>query len=437
MADYFKWDEKKERLALFAALALGFVLRASYVVNVNLPPHNDMAEWDKARLSIINSLPYTANWTPLYPAVLALITKVFGESYVVLNLANAVFSIITCYYIFLSAREIFGKRTAYLALLFSAVYIDMIWYCGVMMAETLGMMLLTVLVYRVIKNRSFAVSGLFLGLTCLTKGLFIVLLPGFLVWIYQRERKAAWLRKSAVFTGMTFLTLLPWSVRNIIVHKAPVLLEPHWASAMFAGHNPYATGGYDYEYLNHEDGKFELDPALSIVEKNRLYTRKALDFMLHNPLRELQLTALRASKHLTFATSFVAYREPYPARKLMFGLSLLQNMILFPLCALGMAFSFRDRGAFGFSMIITILAGVFITIFSANTRMRMPLVPAMLTLAAHGAILLPGILARVKSGEIAEIKCKLFTISSAVLLLYANFAYQAVTRWQDVAGRFN
>jgi len=112
-------------------------------------------------------------------------------------------------------------------------------------------------------------------------------------------------------------------------------------------------------------------------------------------------------------------------------------MILFPLCALGMVFSFQDRGAFGFSMIVAILAGVFITVFSASVRMRIPLVPAMITLAAHGAALLPGLAARLKAGDTAGIKGKLSAAAAAIIFLYANFAYQAITRFGDVAGRFN
>ena len=121
----------------------------------------------------------------------------------------------------------------------------------------------------------------------------------------------------------------------------------------------------------------------------------------------------------------------------MFGLSLLQHMLLFPLCVVGMVFSFRDRGAFGFSMIVAVLAGVFITIFSANTRMRLPLVPAMLALAAHGAMLLPGLIARVRAGDTAGIRGKLAAAASAAALLFANFIYQVLSRYGDVAGRFN
>ena len=437
MKDYFNWSEKTERLALRGLLALAFCLRAAYVANVNVLPWSDMIEWDKARLPILHGLPYSANWPPLYPALLALVSRLFGESYVLLNLVNAALSAATCYYIFLSAREVFGKRTAYLALLLSAVYVDMIWYCGVMLAETLGMLLLTVLVYRIIKNRNFAVSGLVFGLTCMAKGLFLLTLPGLLLWIFYKYRSEGWLKKAALFSVFSFLAILPWSLRNLGVYKKPVMLEPHWAMAIFDGHNPYSTGSCDYLFLGTEYGRFYDDPALSIVEKNRISLEKSIEFALHNPLREIQLTILKASKHLTFTTSFVLYRAAYPGRKVMFAASVLQNMLLFPLCVLGLVFSFRDRNAFGFSAMILLFVGIFITLFSAEVRKRMPFVPFMLILAAHGAMLLPGLAQRLRARETAGIAGKLAVSAAVTALLYVNFAYQVFTRWKDVAGRFN
>lgn len=428
------YKEEKYRVAFF--LLAAFAVRAVYAWFTNVPPGNDAADWDLARLSILHGRPYTVPWTPLYPALLALASKIFGESYFLLNCVNALLVSLSCLFTYLAAKEVFGEKTALLSLALSALYADTVWYSSVMLAENLAIMMAALLAWRFIKDGSPAANGFLFGLACLTKGLFLALLPGFLLWIWLRRKGGAWLREAAVFTAVLLLTLLPWSLRNFKVYKAPVLLEPHWASAVFVGHNPYATGGCDYFFVDHDYGKFYTDPSLTIIEKNRLFLKKSIEFTLANPLAEIRLTLLRASKHLTFATSFVSYREPYPARKFMFGLSLLQHMLLFPLCVIGMVFSFRDRGAFGFSMMVAILAGAFITIFSANTRMRIPLVPAMLVLAAHGALLLPGLAEKLKRGEAAGIKGELAAAASAILFLFGNFIYQAATRYGDVAGRF-
>lgn len=431
------WARSEQGAVLLLVLA-AFLLRAAYAWAAGaIPPWNDMAEWDKARLGILNGQPYTANWTPLYPALLAGVSRLFGAGYYQLYLFNSLLVALAGLFTYLAAREIFGRRTALLALALSVLYADTVWYSSLLLAENLGIFLVALLTWRFVKDGSPWANGFLFGLTCLAKGLFLALLPGLLVWIWLRDRNGPWLRRAAVFAGMALLTLLPWGVRNTLVYKAPVLLEPHWASAVLVGHNPYATGGCDYYFLDHDYGKFYFDESLSPVEKNRVFLAKALEFMRDNPLKEIKLTLLRASKHLTFATSFVFYGAEYPARKFLFAAAALQHMLLFPLCALGMAFAFRDRGAFGPVMIVTILAGVFITLFSANTRMRLPLVPAMLLLAAHGALLLPGLLARIKAGDTAGIRGPLAAGAIASLLLFVNFAYQVLTRLGDVAGRFN
>lgn len=433
----FKKLITEEKYQAGALLLVAFILRAVYAWACDIPPWNDMAGWDQARLEILQGKPYTLYWTPLYPVLLAAFSLLSGGSYFALNLFNSLLTTAACLFTYLAARDIFGAKTGILALLLAALYVDSIWYSSLLLSENLAIMMVALLTWRFAKEGPSLTNGFLLGLTCLTKGLFLALTPGFIAWAWIRDPQGAWGKRSAAFSGILFLTLLPWSIRNTLVYKAPVLLEPHWASAMFAGHNPYATGGYDYTYLNYDYGKFELDPKLSIIEKNRIYLRKSLEFIHDNPLKEVKLTLLRASKHLTFATSFVAYREPYPVRKLMFGLSLLQHMLLFPLCVIGMVFSFRDRGAFGFSMIVAILAGAFITLFSANTRMRIPLVPAMLALAAHGALLLPGLAARLKQGDTADIKGRLAAAAAAIFFLFGNFIYQVASRYSDVAGRFN
>lgn len=430
-------DEKRKDLLIVSGLTLlGFLLRAAYVVNVHVLPYNDSAQWDQARLSILNGLPYTAAWPPFYPAFLALVTKLFGESYTVLNLGNAFLTSLTGLLIYFCAKEVFDKRTARLALLFSVLYADFIWYCGVLMGENLAVPLFTLLVYSVVKDRHPVVNGLLLGLTCMAKGLFILSAPALVFWLYYKYRNEGWLKKALLSGAVTVLTLLPWSIRTSAAYKDVVPIEPTLGCTIFDGHNPYATGGVDYLYVNYEYGRFYTDPAIPVAERERLCLKKAVEFALHNPWREVRLTLLKLSKQLSFTTSFVSYREDYPARKAMFVLALLQHLVLFPLCILGLAFSYRDRNVAGFAAIMAVFVGVFATLFTAEVRKRMPFVPLLLILAAHGAALLPGIIERVRKGEAGDLRRRL--VVSAVLssLLFLNLLFQVSTRYRDVLQRF-
>lgn len=422
--------------AFWGLLALAFALRAAYVWHNQVLPWNDMAMWDEARRAILDGKGYSAGWTPLYTLSLVLITKLFGESYRLMNLFNAALSTLTCYFIYLTARDLFGRRAAFLALAVSAVYVDMIWYCAVMLGETMGVLLLSVAVWRLAAGRGLALAGVFFGLACLTKGVFIIAMPALLLWVWLRAEGAARLKRAALFAGFAFLTIAPWSVRNRLVQQDPSLLEPTAMGTIFVGHNPYATGGADFEFALHDYGKFYHDPNITDAERDRIYKEKVIEFITTQPLAEIPLTLKKISKHLTFATSFAFYRAEYPARKLMFAASLLQNMAVFMLCAFGMALAWRDRKSAGLSAIIGIYVLVFVTLFCAEGRKRMPFIPSAIVLAAYAAAALPGAIAAVKAGRGGPLRGRLAAGAAAAALLFLNFVYQTATRYADVAKRF-
>ena len=68
---------KSEKGMLLSLLALGLVLRLAYAwLARGVLPWNDMAAFDGARLGILNHQPYTIDWPPLYPLVLAAVSCV-------------------------------------------------------------------------------------------------------------------------------------------------------------------------------------------------------------------------------------------------------------------------------------------------------------------------------------------------------------------------
>ncbi|MDD2806198.1 MAG: glycosyltransferase [Elusimicrobiales bacterium] len=429
-------EEKGVPRAAWWLLGLAFALRAVYVLNVKVLPWCDMEVWDQARLALAAGQPYQAHWTPLFPLLLAGVTRVFGNSYVLMNLVNAVLSTGTCLVIYLGAREAFGRKAGFLALLLAAFYVDFIWYCSVMLAETLGLFFFTGAMYFVIKGRRAGLAGLFMGLACLTKAVFIIGLPAFLFWFWHRRAEGRWLPKALLFAGVTALVIAPWSLRNRYAQESPSVLEPTWADTIFIGHNPYADGGPDFDVMDTPYGAFYRDPAIKPAERSRLALEKALAFIRENPGREAQLFFLKLSKHLTFGTAFGFYLHPYPARGTMFVLALLTNMLAFLLACLGAAHAWKDRNGAGLLAVIAVFVGVFVTLFCAEGRKRLPFIPALLMLAGHGAALLPGAIADLKARRAAALRGPLGAAALAAALLVLNLLYQTATRLGDVLKRF-
>ena len=415
-------------------LGLAFALRAVYVINVGVLPWSDMEVWDQARLALAAGQAYQAHWTPLFPITLAAVTRIFGDSYVLMNMVNVVLSTATCLVIYLGAREAFGRKAGFLALLLAATYVDFIWYCSVMLAETMGLLFFTLAAYFVIRGRSAALAGFMLGLACLTKALFIIGLPAFVFWYWFRGN--GWLKRALLFCLLTALTIAPWSLRNRYAQAAPSVLEPTWADTIFIGHNPYADGGPDFDVMDTEYGAFYRDPALKPSERSRIALDKALKFIRENPRREAELFFLKLPKHLTFGTAFGFYLQPYPARVPMFVLAVFTNMLVFLLAALGGAYAWKDRNGAGPLAIIGIFVGVFVTLFCAEGRKRMPFLPMVIMLAGHGAALLPGVIADLKARRGAALRGPLLAAVITGSLLALNFAWQTATRMGDVVKRF-
>jgi len=417
-------------------LFIGLLLRIIYDIHIDILPWNDMAVWDKARISILSGKKYDVNWPPVYPLFLAAISFLFGNSYLILGITQAFISALTCFLIYLIAKNIFNNKVGLISLIISCFYIDMIWYAGVLMAETLGLFLLLTVVYLILKEKSYITTGILFGLTCLTKGVFLIALPGIIIWIWIKSNKKTVLLKIFKFTIFTFLTILPWIIRNYFEYKSFVLIEPKVSIEIFIGHNPSATGGCDYYFIEHDYGHFYKDDSLSIIEKNKIAKEIAINFACNNPAREIQLIFLKLSQYWALRTHFDFYAAKYPLRKLFFTLAILIHAVIFPLCFLGAIFSLKNKNAIGQSIIICIFTLVYITLFYASGRLRFPIVPFIIILASYGFYLLPEIICKLKTGDIKDISKKLTISVILTFLLFANFIMQIITRYKDVLNRF-
>jgi len=430
-------QDKKETKTVLLLLAAGLLARALYAwAATAVPPWNDLAIYDQGRLEILNLGSYSLDYPPVYSFFLAVVSFIFGGGHLTLYLAQAVVSTATCYLLYLIARKTFGKSAGLLTLVVSCLYIDMVWYTGVLMAETFGIFLLTLVVYLVLTKKHPAITGIAFGLTCLTKGVYLISLPALLLWLFlNTERKSA-ARAVITFTACMFLAIAPWTIRNYGVHKGFVLITAHEGGSIFMGHNPYAKGGADFDFLPTDYGSFERDPSLTTKQKTVIARNLAFDFIRNNPGREVELFFLKLSKYWSLRTHFDMNNGPYPLRKTFFFLSILTHMVLFPAMILGAFFSRKDKTALVSHFVIGLNTLIFITIFFATGRMRFQLVPFILLLSGYGLSLLPGIIAGLKGPDAAALRKRLTAPAVITVLLYINFIYQILEKHAVIAARF-
>ncbi|MBI4801356.1 MAG: glycosyltransferase family 39 protein [Elusimicrobia bacterium] len=432
----FNWV-KRERNYVFLLLFAGLVIRIFYVwLAGGVLPWTDMQRYDEARLAILHGQKYAADWPPLYPLFLAAVSFLFGESHLPLYIAQAVLSALTCLFIYLIADRTFGKTAGLLSLVISCFYVDMVWYPAVLLAETLGLLLLCAVVYLLLDRRSPVLAGILFGLTCLTKGVYLITFPGLLLWLMLRPGKKEAAAAVLKFTAFTFLTIAPWTVRNYYEYKGFVLLAPQDGPSIFLGHNPSATGGADFFFVNKDYGKWFTDDSISVVEKGRIAKKMALEYALSHPLREAQLFFLKLSKYWSLRTHFDINNGPYPLKTPFFFLSIITHIFLFPACFLGAVFSLKDKNAFISTIIISVNTLAFTTLFFASGRMRYQLAPFIIILASYGLRILPEIAGKLRGPAAGGISKKLAAAAALTFLLYANFIYQVIEKHKDIANRF-
>ena len=172
-----------------------------------------------------DSVNPTAARGPVYPAFLAAIYFLFGQSYPAARLAQAVISALNCLLIYWIGKKLYSRAVGLSASLMMSIYPSTIGYTGLLYSETLSACLVSasILLFIVSKKKSkfglFVVTGVFLGLTVLCYPKFI-LLPFVLVlfglWSNNLSRKYILL---GGFILGTVLTLSFWTIRNFIVFR--------------------------------------------------------------------------------------------------------------------------------------------------------------------------------------------------------------------------
>lgn len=180
--------------------------------------------------------------TPVYPYLLAGIFKVFGvftvASACVMLLLNCLFSALTAIPIFYIARKTCDLQTARIAtwvwtffpysINFSATTM---WYHGFVALLLSALLLCALYLQSRDSLRSWAGFGMLFGFAALTNPVVVGTTPVIGIWlIVQLKRQGRrWIAASGTALIVMVMTVLPWSVRNVVVlHQAVPFKDGYW-----------------------------------------------------------------------------------------------------------------------------------------------------------------------------------------------------------------
>jgi 4-amino-4-deoxy-L-arabinose transferase-like glycosyltransferase len=441
---------EKEQLILFGIFALALVLRIAHLheIRANDPfftlPEVDGREYHDQALAISRGDLIGEGATilgPLYPGFMAIVYALFGPSFFVLKLLQAVLGAVDCLLVYWLARLHFDAATALLAATGTAVYTMLVFYGGTVMQENILVplvLLCAIQVTRALREPSllrWAVAGALVAAGALARQdllLFGACVLGWLLWALRERatpgRRAAY---AAVFAASIALLILPFSVRNWMATNDFVLLNSTGGINLYMGNSGRANGAWvppNFGNLR-VDSPRAMQHAFRVVaegavarelrpsEVSSYWRDRAIEWITENPAKWLRL---ELRKFLLFWNAREVWNNQSIeiSREFSWVLRtpLLGFAVVAPLALLGLGLaSSRFAELFPMYALVAVFLATGLLLF-VLARYRIGVVPILLIFAAYAATtLLRGIRGR-RLKELAPIAGWLLILTALVRL---------------------
>jgi 4-amino-4-deoxy-L-arabinose transferase-like glycosyltransferase len=374
----------REAAAVFAA---ALILRLLFLWVVPSPSLEtpDQPDYDRLARGILDGRGYvapsglpTSERPPLYPYMLAGVYALFEDGPPAVRVVQATVDAITCLLVYLLAARHFGVQVARIAAVLALVSLSQMFATLYLMTESLSTFFMVATVFALDvalagwRPMAFAAAGVLVGLGTLTKGTTLLMPPALLIpiWVAAQRNWRRTAGAGALLLAAFALTLAPWTIRNYRVHGELVPLATQVGWVMYSSYVP-SQGFGNYTI----DDNVIASRALPEPEASRFLMRATGDHVRAHPGELPRLMVLRVLFFLGpfdwgFLGADAVFNFTYALSALLavYGLATMRwndwrpILLVTPLCF----------------MLVQAL-----WIFSSQ-RMRMPLEPLLIVLAAAG-----------------------------------------------------
>jgi hypothetical protein len=311
---------------------------------------------------------------------------------VALNLVAAAVSLVLIHRI---GTRLFDRRVGLAAAAGLALMPNLVFHTAVALTETLfntialaAVLLVVATDWRRRPLPALVGFGVLVGVAALVRPPSLLFVP---VLVVAGWRAGGWgwreaMRSFAVPTVAAAAVILPWTLRNIDVMEAPILLSSNVGDNLCIGHNPDATGAFQFP-PSCLDGYDHLVRPEYEVARDTDGRAKALRFIREHPAEQLRLVPLRAFhtfRNDTDALEAVeSYgKDPFIGHGLRTVLGIASNVTFFASLVLGVAAAVVLRGRRGrrdpgrtFVVLAAISLAATPLAFFGDVRFHVPVVP--------------------------------------------------------------
>jgi tetratricopeptide (TPR) repeat protein len=353
---------------------------------------------------------------PLYPYFLGALYSLFGVHHVPAVAVQLLLGSLVAPMVFAASSPWFGRRAAIVSGLLAATYLPSIYYEAILLKTWMDVFLATTALLALSRAvascrlRTWAATGLVLGLSVLSRGNLLLVVAALAVWVFldgkalgEGTTRGRALKAALVLVLGTVVVLGTTAVRNWWVGGRWVLTTAQGGQNFYIGNNPLAHSGR-YEappFLRtnpkHEERDFaaeaerrtgrRLDPA----ETSGYWFREGLSWISSHPVDWLVLTSRKirvywSAYEVPDNLDYYAYRETAPVLRWPlpgFGL-------VVPLGLLGAILAWRRPGWPRGLLVYVAAYFLSVILFFVIARYRMAMIPALLPFAGFGAVELWG-----------------------------------------------
>ncbi len=349
---------------------------------------------------------------PLYPYFLALLYKIGSSSAAFAILIQHVMGAVGVVLVYFLSRRFFVEHVSLLASLITALYWPLIYFEGDLLAVTLVVFLDLIFILALVtavqsgSRRMLFVSGVFLGLSALSRPSILVFAPFIPIAFRFSERKAdktvpvpgKWLRNTSIVFAGGLMIILPVIVRNYVVGRDFVPIASQGGVNFYIGNNPEANGSRAFLPGASKDLYGTFQGAIDLAEKDtgramkpsevsNYYLLKGLDFISSRPAEAGKLLLKKFyffwggversnSKYIQFFwRNYGLGRFRLPGFWLLGPFALLGGVLLW---------SRRREFIIFYSFVLSYMAGV--VLFFVNARFRLPVMPILAIFAAFAIL---------------------------------------------------
>ena len=263
----------KSRYKIGILLLLALILRAFWIITVKTMPVSDFATMYETASNVLagnfegmNGYGYLGRFPHLVPMTLYIsgIMKIFGDNTLVaLKILNVLFSTATLYLLYILAGYfIKSEKSKLFVILIGAIFPAFITYTSVLCTENVAIPLYIATLILFFKSKElsglkqiayFLLTGVMLAFSNLFRGVAIVFLIAFLIYLVLCTKKRRIVNSLSVVGGYLTVTVVISAILiSLGVIERPLWAgtEPSYATLLLKGSNFENNGMWNYEDAN-------------------------------------------------------------------------------------------------------------------------------------------------------------------------------------------